>query len=195
VIDLKGKSPKVSSILELYGDLFQPYTTSMRIDTRTVAFRCLGPMIGDNSLTSPVRTYSDREFILRQGQKNDTLFFILEGAAKVGVDWATVETLHSGAWFGELTFLGVAGQLSSTGMVQSIGPTRVFSVNRSDIWLMSRSSLRFFRYLLLIIRYGAPTYGFSQEYIRSRDSLFQRLTKQLEYLEYDGYLPPLNPKL
>ena len=195
MIDLKGKSPKISSILELYGGLLQPYTTSMRIDARTVAFRCLGRMIRDNLLTSPVRTYSDREFILRQGQKNDTLFFILEGAAEVAVDWATVETLHSGGWFGELTFLGVASQLSSAGTVQSIGPTKVFAVNHSDIWLMSRSSLRFFRYLLLIIRYGAPTYGFSQEYIRSRDSLFQRLTKQLEYLEYDGYLPPLNPKL
>ncbi len=192
---MKGKSPKVSSILEVYGSLLQPYTTSMRLDTRTVAFRCLDRMIGDKLLTSPVRIYSDREFILQQGQKNDSLFFILEGAVQVAVDWATVETLHSGAWFGELTFLGVGGQLRSSGTVQSIGPTKAFVVNRSDIWLMSRSSLRFFRYLLLIIRYGAPTYGFSQEYIRHRDSLFQRLIKKLEYLEYDGYLPTLNPKL
>ncbi len=82
-----------------------------------------------HSYVATEKTYSDKETIIQEGNKNDWVYVIMEGRVKVQRKtprgMVTLCTLTQGAIMGEMAFLTTGEKGRSVSVVATDGPVRV----------------------------------------------------------------------
>jgi CRP/FNR family transcriptional regulator, cyclic AMP receptor protein len=88
---------------------------------------------------------SDAE-ILRQGQPNDGIYFILEGEVAVEKDGVVLAGLKEGDTFGEMEFLDV---MPAVATVRAMAATTVATISNRALYELSKANMRTFAIVVM----------------------------------------------
>jgi CRP-like cAMP-binding protein len=91
-------------------------------------------------------SYAAGEAVLREGQPNERIFFILEGSVSIERSGAQLATLSEGDTFGEMEFLDVMPAAAS---VVARSPTTVATISNRALRELSRTSMRAFALVVM----------------------------------------------
>jgi CRP/FNR family transcriptional regulator, cyclic AMP receptor protein len=87
------------------------------------------------------KSYGAGEDILREGQTNDRIYFMLEGSVSIERSGTVLATLGEGDTFGEMEFLDV---MPAAATVRARVATTVAAISNRALRELSRSSMRAF---------------------------------------------------
>jgi CRP/FNR family transcriptional regulator, cyclic AMP receptor protein len=91
-------------------------------------------------------SYEAGTAILREGEPNDRIYFILEGEVDVEKDGVSLAHLAEGDTFGEMEFLDV---MPAVATIQALVPSTVATISNRALHELSKVSMRAFAMLVM----------------------------------------------
>jgi CRP/FNR family transcriptional regulator, cyclic AMP receptor protein len=91
-------------------------------------------------------SYAVGTAILREGEPNDQIYFILEGEVEVEKGGVTLARLREGDTFGEMEFLDV---MPAAATVRALYPSSVATISNRALHELSKASMRAFAMLVM----------------------------------------------
>jgi CRP/FNR family transcriptional regulator, cyclic AMP receptor protein len=91
-------------------------------------------------------SYAADEAIMREGEPNDRIHFILEGEVEVEKDGVRLARLGEGDTFGEMEFLDV---MPAVATVRALVPSTVATISNHALHELSKASMRAFAMVVM----------------------------------------------
>ncbi len=90
--------------------------------------------------------YEPGTAIMREGEPNDQIYFILEGKVAVEKDGVSLASLAEGDTFGEMEFLDV---MPAVATVRALAPSSVATISNRALHELSKASMRAFAMIVM----------------------------------------------
>ena len=91
-------------------------------------------------------SYDTGQVVLREGEPNDRIHFILEGRVEIEKGGVVLASLGEGDTFGEMEFLDV---MPAAATVRAVSPAKVATISNRALHELSKASMRAFAMVVM----------------------------------------------